>query len=248
MGHIGIICAIRQEISPLLKLFPAKRSACFADFPAWEFQAFGQSVSLLQSGIGINNAAGAAKAVAAINPDLIISAGFCGALTPEAAIGELFLAERLYSYSAGLLTPETALDQDLVTRIGAGFKRGPFITAAEIADKALLLSLLPEPAAFNMLEMESSAVATVCRKNSINFIALRSVSDTADQDPGRIFQQICDQEFDVRMAKVALSLVNEPALLGEYLQLYRNTAYAGSTLAKAITTILERFRCFSPGS
>jgi len=241
MGHICILCAIRQETSPILKLFPSSRVTSLAGLPAWQFQAFRHSVTLLQSGTGVINAGKAAIAAAAMSPDLIISAGFCGALTAEVAVGEVFLADHLYAHSSGLITSEITPDGGFAAQICPGLKRGSFITAAEITDKAHLHSLLPEPAAFTMIEMESSAVAAVCRDANIRFIALRSVSDTADHDPGRLFQQICDNQFTVRMTKVALSLIRKPALLAEYVQLYRNTAHAGATLSKAIASTLERF-------
>ena len=220
--------------------FPSKKVACFADLPAWRFQAFGHSVTLLQGGTGVFNAEKAAAEAAALAPDIIINAGFCGALTAEVAVGEVLLAEKLYGYSSGLITAEITPDQELAAQVGTGFKRGTFITTAEIVKKAYLYALLPDPAAFNMLDMESSAVAAVCRDKNIRFIAVRSVSDTADHDPGRLFQQICDNEFNVRRAKVALSLIMKPSLLAEYVKLYRNTAHAGKTLSKALASMLER--------
>jgi adenosylhomocysteine nucleosidase len=240
MGHICIICAIRQEISPLLKRFPSKRVACFADLPVWHFQAFGHRVTLIQSGTGIANAAKTAAEAANLCPEIIINAGFCGALTTEVAVGEVLLAEKLYGYSSGLITSEITPDQELTAKVGTGFKRAIFITTADIVEKAHLYTLLPDRATTTMLEMESSAIAAVCLNRNIRFIALRSVSDTADHDPGWLFQQICDNKFNVRATKLALSLIKKPSLLSEYVQLYRNTAYAGKTLSKALASTLER--------
>jgi adenosylhomocysteine nucleosidase len=240
MGQICIICAIRQETDPILKRFPSTRISCFAGLPAWRFDAFGHSVTLIQSGIGICNAERAATEAAAISPDIIISSGFCGALSSEVVVGEQFLAEELYLYSSGAITAKTTPDQRLTALIGTWLRKGTFITTADIAEKAHLHALLPNPAALYMLEMESSAIAAVCRDRNIRFIAIRSVCDTADQDPGRLLQQICDKEFNVRITKVALSLIKNPSILPEYLQLYRNTAVAGKTLSEGLAYSLER--------
>lgn len=240
MGQICIICAIRQETQPILKRFPAKAVSGCTDFPAWRFQASGQSVILLESGIGVSNAAEAASQAAALGPDIIISAGFCGALSPESCVGEVLLADKLYSCSSGSITAELTPDQKFATLLGTGFKRGNFITTDEIVAKAHIYSLLPDPAALNILEMESSAVAQACRTSGIRFSAIRSVSDSAEQDPSRLFQQICDNKFRISMARVAMSLLQKPSLLPEYIQLYRNTAIAGKSLSEAIEIALER--------
>jgi len=239
MANICIICAIKQETAPLLQRFPAKKTACLAGLSAWRFQTGGHSVTLIQSGIGGSNAAKAAAAAVALTPEIIISAGFCGALKGEVAVGELFLAEKLYDYAAGTLTAGTDPDSELNVLLGTRLKKATFITTTGIAKKTHLYALLPDPTAAHMLEMESSNVAAVCRANGIRFIAIRSVSDTAEQDPGDLFQLICDNECNIRINKVALALIKKPSLLPEFFQLYRNTALAGKTLSAALAHALE---------
>jgi adenosylhomocysteine nucleosidase len=240
MGHICIICAIQLEIRPILKRFPSIGISCSADFPAWRFQAFGKNITLIQSGIGVNKAAKAASAAAALDPEIIISAGFCGALSPSTSLGEVFLAEKLYHCSSGSITRETTPDPGLAALIGTGLRRGTFITTDEIIEKSRVCSLLPDPAAINLLEMESSAVADVCRSQGIRFSAIRSVSDTADHDPCSLFRRICDSDFNISMVKVALSLIKKPATLSEFLQLSRSSAIAGKSLSEAVAYALER--------
>jgi len=239
MANICIICAIKQEAAPLLQRFPSKKIACLAELSAWRFQTAGHSVTLIQSGIGGSKAAKAAAAAVALSPEIVISAGFCGALTAEAAVGELFLAEKLYQYAADRLTAGTDPDHELNVLLGTRLKKATFITTAGIANKTHLYSLLPDPAAAHMLEMESSNVAAVCHANGIRFIAIRSVSDTAEQDPGELFQQICDNECNIRIKKVALALIKKPSLLPEFFQLYQNTSLAGKTLSEALAFTLE---------
>jgi len=239
MADICIICAIQQETGPILQQFPSARMSNLADLPAWHFQAGGHSVTLIQSGIGGSKAAKAATEAVALTPEIIISAGFCGALTAAVAIGELFLAEKLYHYAAGTLTTGVNPDSELNALLGKRLKKAAFITTAGIAKKNLLYPLLPDPAAAYMLEMESSNVAAVCYASGIRFIAIRSVSDTTEQDPSELFQLVCDNECNVRIKRVALALLKKPSLLPELIQLYRNTALAGKTLAAAIAFTLE---------
>lgn len=240
MSHICIICAISQEVRPIVNRFQSKRERLNAELPTWRFEAFGHQVTLIQSGIGISKAAKASAAVAALNPEIIISAGFCGALSAGVAVGEVFLADKLYSFSSGTITAGFIPDQQPTALIGTVLKRCTLITTDEVVEKSCIYRLLPDPVAINMLDMESAAVAAACRAKNIKFIAIRSVSDNADQDPGSLFQQICDAEFNVRIALVARSLIKRPSLLSHYLQLYRNTVIAGKTLAESIAYALER--------
>jgi len=189
--------------------------------------------------MGVNKASKAAYAAAGLNPEIIISAGFCGALSPSISLGEVFLAEKLYSCSSGSITRGTTPDPGLAALIGTGLKRGTFITTDEIIEKSRICSLLPDPAAINLLEMESSAVAEICHTRGIRFSAIRSVSDTADHDPSSLFRRICDSDFNISMAKVALSLVKKPSTLSEFLQLSRSSAIAGKSLSEAVAYTLE---------
>jgi len=239
MRHICILCAIRQEIRPILQRFPSQGISRDVDLPAWRFQAFAANVTLIQSGMGMVNAAKAATTAAALNPAVIISAGFCGALSAGVAIGDVFLAEKLYRYSSGSIQEGITLDHLLAERIGTRFGRGTFITTAEITAKARLSGLLPDISTANLLEMESSSVAEVCRDRDIEFLAIRSVSDTADQDPGSLLQKICNTEFEISRTKIAFSLLKRPATLSEYILLAKNAAVAGKALSGAVAHTLE---------
>lgn len=239
MKQICILCAIRQESRPILRRFAAKR-IFFADLPAWDFEAFGNKVRLIESGIGNSRAAKAASTAASLTPEIILSAGFCGALTPTVGTGEVFLAEKLYSYSAGKFTGEFIPDRELATRIEPGFKKGIFITTAEIIEKAKLSLILPEPAAINLLEMESASIAAVCRNRRIKFAAIRSVSDDLTNDPYSLLKNICDKEYNFSKIKLTISLAKNPFLLPGLLILANNARIAGKSLAIAIESTLER--------
>lgn len=241
MKHICIICAIREESRPILRRFPSSRLSSVTESTAWQFEAFGNKVTLIQSGIGINKAARAASSAAALDPQFIISTGFCGALSPEAATGETFLAEKLYSHSCGSITNLVTPDLELAARIGAGIRKATFITTDEIIEKPLLASLLPDPGDINLLDMESISIALVCRNHGIKFAAVRSVSDPAGNDPCRLFRQICDKEFNISLARLLLAVVKNPATLPELVILAKNINIAGRSLSLAIEQALERF-------
>lgn len=240
MEHICIICAIPQEIEPILRRFSPKKVANSSGFPVWQFQAFGNNITLLRSGIGIIKARKAAAAAAVLNPQMIISAGFCGALSPDTSIGEIFVAHSLFSYASGSITAEIVADPDLAAKIGKGAKKGTFITVAEITEKACLTSLFPATASAVLIEMESAAIAEVCRAHDIKFAAIRSVSDTAESDPCALFRRISNQDLSINIAKLLLSLIKKPQTLPALLALAKNSRIAGRSLAGAIEQALDR--------
>lgn len=240
MGHICVICAVQHEITPILKRFRATGISGSADLPVWRFQAFGNNVTLMRSGIGRYKACQAATAAAALAPGIIISAGFCGALSPEIAVGEVFLADHLLRYSSGSIDGRITPDIKLTDLVVTGLRSGTFITTDEIVEKSRINRLLPDPAAINLLDMESQAIAEICQSNSISFTAIRSVSDTADHDPSSLLRKICDNEFNISMPRVMLSIIGKPSILSEFLQLSRNAATAGSSLSVALAAVLEQ--------
>jgi adenosylhomocysteine nucleosidase len=206
----------------------------------WQSRTQGSDITLIQSGIGFANAVKAAAVAAELLPQLIISAGFCGGLSPAATLGKLFIADKLYHYRAGTVSGEVEPSAVFTAKIGAVLKKGTFITTDRIVGKAEISSLLPDPTEINLLEMESSSIAEVCRNQGIEFVAIRSVSDPPDSDPAPLFRAVCNKDFKISMAKTAFTIIKRPFSLPEFFRMAANAAVAGKSLADGLALALER--------
>src|SRR6185369_5465780 len=206
MGNVCIICAIHQESNPILRSFRRTERSLIAGIPAWEIISDSNTIHLLQGGIGLNNAARAARIAAdLLRPDLVVSAGFCGALFPGLEAGDIIAAEKLYRYSSGIITQNTAFDlsrpEPQILTGHPGIRPGIFISTEGIVDKSLLISHIKHLATpSTVLEMESWSVSEVCKERGIKFTAIRAVSDPAENDPAELFRNICDNDFNISVA------------------------------------------------
>jgi adenosylhomocysteine nucleosidase len=240
MSRICIICALKQESTPILRRFTRTKKSRSSEISAWEFESNGNSIYLLLSGIGLSNAIRTTQLAADIlKPDKIISAGFCGALFPGLETGNIVVAEKLYLYnSEGLNQEETSssilLNQPVLTGYPR-FQPGIFISSENIVGKRVLINHISHLASpYTVLEMESWGVSKVCRERGIEFAAIRTVSDTAENDPAELFRNICDNEFKISIKKISLFLLKNPFILNQLLQLAKSSRIAGHSLADAI--------------
>ena len=160
MKKIAVIFAFYWELRPLarrldINFFKSLRPV----IPAKD----GYLV-LARSGIGAERAGGMTEEIIKdFKPDLIISAGFCGALSKDLKIGDVVVSDpedrKLFCSPRPLFTCEEK-------------------TAAAEREGAIIV------------DMESGAVLSVAKKHGIPFIAMKAVSDTLLYELPRSFLQL----------------------------------------------------------
>lgn len=240
MGAICIICAIPQETGHLLTKFPQRTCGAFAGFRSWETTAAGKNITVIESGIGRENATRAITAVILRNrPDCVISSGFCGALTAGLQVGDIVTANVIHNLSNGLPGQPIKVDASLNDSALKGLTIADFISTDSICDKKELVQTVA-CSSTAVVDMESFAIASMCKEYGIPFIAVRAVSDALDTDPGQLFRAIADQNFTIRLPAVISAVVGRPSFLSQLLTLAKSAKIAGKSLAAALFTIVER--------
>ncbi len=160
MKKIAVIFAFYWELRPLARrlgidLFRSMRPV---------IEAAEGYVILARSGMGADKAGVTAEDIIRdFKPDLIISAGFCGALSKDLKIGDVVVSDpedrKLFCSPRPLFTCEEK-------------------TAAAEREGAIIV------------DMESGAVLSVAKKHGIPFIAMKAVSDTLLYELPRSFLQL----------------------------------------------------------
>lgn len=242
MKKVAIICAIPQESRPILSRLHNPVKGRLHNMPVWTSQSPELQVFLAQSGIGTARAAAAARELISFAaPDLVISTGFCGALKPGLQRGDLVVAEKLFTCSTALRPFEVTLDRRFWELIGeSGFQPGTFITTEKMEAKSRIAPLVDAGCRNPVLEMESSAVASVCKSCDTPFVAIRAVSDTADQDPQPICARLFNAEMKISVIQTVKALLATPQMTRQLLQLYVDAGAAGKSLGKAIEYTVGR--------
>lgn len=194
----GIVVADTQEFLPVKQSFHAVPPSRFLPFEAAEktLEQNGKAlhITAVRSGVGKVNAASAAAFLIAFGADLILGYGLSGAVhnlrKGETAFGESYVEYDFdlspLGYEAGVKPDQDAwlyhADPDLMKLALALYpdvKKCHVATGDRfVADSAFQKTLIGGYDAV-CCEMESAAVASVCHRSGVPFLAVRSMTDDA---------------------------------------------------------------------
>lgn len=243
---IGIITAMPEETGALLKRFASAEKAACGNLACYSFYCGSHKIILCEGGIGFDNTAGAAETlIREAGPDMLVSSGFCGGIAPDLKVGDVVVATTVVVVS-GTLVKEVQVKipvscGSFVSQQAAGGSRvfgGLFAGTPAIMTKARLAAMLPPELQFQVVEMESAAVATVAMKNGIQFAGIRAVSDPFDEELDFSLDEFCDEQMRIRIPRVLMTIMRKPRIVPQLLRLARNSRIAGVSLAKAVEQFL----------
>jgi nucleoside phosphorylase len=252
--RIVVFAALPQETGPLMKVMPGWRSLARRPFRTWRHQSSGTEVLLVETGMGNLAAERAALHIFAGTvtqtlPDLIISAGFAGALSPDLALGHAVYASELAVYDkVGRTCPvrfKFSPSADLAALLeGMSVRPTRFVTVDRPLSKAMLAGLVSGTGA--VTEMESTFVAATAHAHHVPFLGLRTISDELTDEIEWDLDSVADARGRLSLPRVALAVLREPRLAGSFPGLYRGSKVAGDSLALTLAGLLalpeERLR------
>jgi adenosylhomocysteine nucleosidase len=240
---LALVAALSLEARPFLRR-QATRSRGDLNLPAWEFpRGEGQGLLVL-SGMGRDRARLAAELILdRFRPQILISLGFAGALTPELTPGALVVGEAIWDYQpdTGLLEEVTGAlsprpPRELARRLleaGLPAFSGTCVTTPAIIDKrrqgAPLQNFL-HPA----LDLETGALAAVAAAANIPLLCLRAITDAATEEIPEFLRS-----GETPGAREALAwLAQDPRRAAVLLRLWRRARFAARQLADALEILL----------
>jgi nucleoside phosphorylase len=242
---IAILVAVEQELRPILDRAAAHDLVRQGQLDFHEGLFAGQPVAILALGVGKACARLAAEmTIKCYRPDLIISAGFGGALRTDLAPGDVVVGTEVLELTQDqgqqvrwepvtasyLVPPEVA---------GVAVQRGVFLTTDEIILRGQRKQHLGRATGACVGEMETSAVARVCAEHGTPLLAVRGVTDHAREDlPAQM------NEFFVlgqlQLWRI-LSICNRhPRVVLDLLRLSGRARRAGANLARYLEAVLPR--------
>ena len=247
MDSIGVVAAMPQEIAPLLRRIAGYRKERAAGCNLYRFEVGGVPVALIESGMGPRHAARATAAlIERAAPSLLLNFGFAGGVLPGTRVGDLVLAQRVLLLEEGHLSEAALPDPQLRLRVAGALAsaaltlhQGTFVTAAVITQKTALAGLLDPGTGHPVLEMETAALLRVAGDAGIPVVALRGVSDAAEEELGFSLEEFCDAELRIRMARVLRTVALKPRIIPQLIRLSGNTKRAGKNLALGVELALR---------
>lgn len=198
---LGIIGAMDIEVETLISNLTDSQEYTIAKRKFFIGKISGLDVVIVQSGIGLVNAAITTQIlINNFNVNYIINTGIAGGLGKDVKINDVVISTdcveygmnagyfgypigqipgmKTYSFKASEKLIDIIKSLDLNTNIHFGriLSADKFVADSEVKDK-----LLKD---FNgmCVEMEGAAIAHTCYENNVEFCIIRSISDNADDD------------------------------------------------------------------
>jgi len=245
---IAVITAMPEEYNAIARSLGSGAAMRLAGLKAFSCHAGGHDFMLILSGMGFDNAARAAEAaMREWRPSLLVSAGFCGGIAPELKVGDVVVAKQMVIVTGRGLEEVpvlfSAAGQNLVAReSGMRVLGGLFASTPVIMPKKRLAGMLPAGSANPVAEMESAAVAIIAVENSIPLLAIRAVSDPADEELDFSLGEFCDPGLRrISIHKVLLAVLKRPRIVPQLIRLARNSRVAANSLTAAMEQLTPLF-------
>lgn len=177
------------------------------------------------TGVGAQRAVRALEAaVSERRPDLVVSAGFAGALDPSLRVGDVVRASRVIDEQGGT---ETVADGDGRTLLSLD-------RVASVEEKRRLHAAT----AAHAVDMESLALARRARELGVRFAAIRAISDPADFALPPESERWVGPEGAPRVGEVMRWAGVRPSRIALLLRLKSHADLAGRRLAEAFASVV----------
>jgi nucleoside phosphorylase len=220
---IAIVAAMEREVRPLIGGWRIRT----IEHAGRQYRLFenGQA-ALICGGIGSEAARRATEAIIqAVNPALVLSVGFAGALDGSLQVG-------------AVIEPRTVINAADGVRTEIGLSEGVLVSSSTVAGKEQKARLRKAYGAL-AVDMEAGAVAQGAQARGIEFAALKAISDGADFElPALDHFLASDGRF--RSAGFAVHVALRPWLWGTTIALARNSSRASKALCDALENYLAR--------
>lgn len=204
-------------------------------------QLDGRSIIVADGGVGREAAERATDDVIAIHrPAWVVSAGFAGSLQKEVRRGHIVMADRIVDCDGTELAVGLKMEPQVVEAT-KGLHVGGLLTVDRIIRaKDEKLQLGEE---FNALacDMESLAVADVCRRKHVRFLSVRVISDGVDDHlPPEIEYLIGRKSLARKLGAAAGAILKRPSSVKDLWKLQEDAQRASERLAKFLTGVIPQ--------
>ena len=224
--RIGLVAEVKWEVREVCRQLNMK--LVDSDDQIWGAALNGHQVRLCLSGMVPNIAKERVTRFLDNHlPELMISCGLAGALSPEVVVGDLIVQSRDTSLS-------THAEQVLSKR-GMSFHVGPLVT---VSKPVLTPEARKEVSASSQaigVDMESQTIAELCRQRGIRCMAIKGVSDGIEDDLSPILGG-----FEVvHIPKIARHVLSTPSTWGLAMRMARQSYSAATNLGQGVWATLQ---------
>ena len=239
MAHadIGIVCALPVEMAAFLDRCNRVKKYTGGNFVFRGGLYDNIRIAVVQSGMGFAKARRATQAlVDAHSPVWILSAGFSGALLPEMKVGHIVMADSIVD----TFGHELKVDLNMPADPNTGLHAGRIVTADNMVRLVSEKQALAEKHNAIAVDMESLAVAQICRETGTPFLAVRVISDDMSTDLPPEILSVIGSSGTIRMGAAIGSLWKRPGSFKDMWHLREKARKAAEKLATFLDGIITQ--------
>ncbi len=226
-NNIGILCAMREELEPVLKMVEVKETVEYGKNIYYKAVFEGKELVLAYSKIGkVNASTTATVLIERFGAKKLLFSGVAGAVDKDLKIGDLIIATKtcqhdvdltVFGYEPGFI-PESkvffecdeklnSIAENVAENMGIKLKKGIIASGDQFIHSRERKEWIEKTFKASAIEMEGGAVGCVCWTLDVPFFMLRAISDTAEEGAGIDFDEFLEEsskvsaEFLIKMLK-----------------------------------------------
>lgn len=238
---VGVVFALGIESGGFEDLLEGRISIRGENFAVQQGGLRGRHVVVVRSGIGRRAAREATeRLIAGHRPAWIISAGFAGALQPQLRPGDIVMANSVVDQHGERLAIDVTISDDERSR-HPNLHVGRLVTADRIVHRAADKRALGERYEALAVDMETLAVAEVCLRRAVRFLAIRVISDAMGEELPDDLNRLVDSRTAARRAGAVVgALFKRPSSAKDMWNLRERALVASDRLATFLKGVVPQ--------
>ena len=197
----------------------------------------GIRIVAVESGVGFTKAERATRDLLEVHsPRWVLSCGFGGAIQPQLSVGDIVAANEIVDETGKSLQIDLKMTSDPARRLHVG----RMVTVSKIVRTVAEKHALAEKTGALAVDMETFAVAQVCRDQHRKFLAFRVISDDLAADLPPEVMSIFGDTGAVRLGAVVGSLWKRPSSLTDLWRLREHATQAAEHLADFLDGVVKQ--------
>jgi adenosylhomocysteine nucleosidase len=240
-GVVAILAALPEELSGIPRRLEQVEAQRVGGLKATSGLLANRPVVFAATGDGAARAARNAAAILdQVSPTRLVILGVAGGLSPGLHPGDLVVARRVVDL--GDNTPVPQPDPDWQERaLASGATPALVVSSPRILvraeDKALAYAAL-RTSSVAAADLETAALAREAARRGIPYLALRAISDPAEETLPMDFERLRDREGGVSRPRVLLHALARPGLIRSLVMLSKRLSTCAERLAGALPAIV----------
>jgi len=241
--HYGVVFALGVESGGMEDLLSGVIRIRGSGFFIKEGGLKGRRVVIIRSGAGRENASRATELlIDGHHPKIVISAGFAGGLSTALNRHDILLADSVIDASGQQIILNDQGRPLQWPLDWPGLHIGKLLTLDHVVRDSSEKKALYERHQAVAVDMETFAVAEVCRRRGVPLCAIRIIHDAAGDTLPPDIERLLRQKTEVARLGAALGAIwRRPASIKDLWALKENSLIDSARLAKFIALLVEKY-------